>query len=524
MKRIDTRTMGGLIHACAERYSDRIAFVDDERSLTYAEWLERGARVANSLTAAGVGVADRVAVMAEDKVGALEAYLGIWLAGATVVQVNARLAAPELQYLLEDADVLGFFWSPDLADVVGQVVGLDDLAMTAVIDPSEGSRYENLLASASSGVPIPPCEPADAGIIGYTSGTSGRPKGAVVSHRSLTMATMINVYNMRVPRYSRMAFSGSLTFCATIWGQVLPHVFVGGTTSLLGSYDIESWIACLKADRSTWTYLPTPLINDFAEAVGREPVILDHLVTVMHAGSLAPRPQVERVVEVLGGRYLESYGMTEVVGAISATSATDFGPESDAEDVLATAGRPVPNASMWIIGDEGAPVAPGESGEIAAAVDPAFDCYWNDPEKTEAVNSGGVFRTGDVGRVDEHGYLYVTGRRSDLIVSGGMNVYPAEVERVITSLPGVRQAAVFAIPHPRWVESVATAIVPAEGAELDRETVLAHCRRELASYKKPTRIEFVSELPVSASQKVDKRALGRRFSEPRADDLSSNDV
>lgn len=513
MKRIDTQTAGGLIHACATRHSNRIAFVDDERSVTYAEWLERGARLSHALAAAGIGVGDRVAVMAEDEVGALEGYLGIWLGGATAVQVNARLAAPEIQYLLEDADVSGFLWTPGLTEVVDGVPGLDDLAMTAVLDPSEGSRYETLLAAASSAVPMPRCGPADTAIIGYTSGTSGRPKGAVISHGSLTRATMINAYNLRVVPFSRMAFSGSLAFCATIWGQVLPHVFVGGTTSLLGTYDVESWIARIKADRSNWTYLPTPLIDDFSEAVRREPEILDHLITTMHAGSVAPRPHVERAVEVLGGRYLESYGMTEVIGAIAGTTAQDYGLDGQAEDVLATAGRPVPNASMWILDEEGVPVAPGEVGEIAAVVDPAFDGYWNEPEKTEAVNGGGVFRTGDLGRVDEHGYLYVTGRRSDLIVSGGMNVYPAEVERVLTSLPGVGQAAVFAIPHPRWVESVATAIVPAEGAELDRETVLAHCRRELASYKKPTRIEFVSELPVSASQKVDKQALSRQFSE-----------
>jgi fatty-acyl-CoA synthase len=508
--------MGGLVRACVSRHRDRVAFADDERSLTYGDWLQRGGQLANALAAAEIGPGDRVAVMAEDKVGALEAYLGIWLAGATVVQVNARLATPELQYLLEDADVRGFAWTPGLAEVVEPIAGLDDLAITVVIDSSAGSSYEKLLGRASSSLPPPLARPTDAAIIGYTSGTSGRPKGAVVSHRALVMGTMVNVYNVRVPRYSRMAFSGSLAFCATIWGQILPHVLVGGTTSLLGSYDVDSWIARIKADRSTWTYLPTPLMMDFAESVGREPEILDHLATVMHAGSVAPRPHIERAVEVLGGRYLESYGMTEVVGAITGTTVADYGPESDAEDILATAGRPVPNATMWIVGDEGTPVAPGEDGEIVAAVDPAFDGYWNDPEKSEAANAGGVFRTGDVGRVDEHGYLYVTGRRSDLIVSGGMNVYPAEVERVLTSIPGVRQAAVFAIPHPRWVESVATAIVPHEGAQLDRKTVLAHCRRELAGYKKPTRIEFVSELPVSASQKVDKQALRHRFSESQA--------
>jgi fatty-acyl-CoA synthase len=514
MERIGTQTIGGLLRASVQRHADRVALVDEQRSLTYAHWLKRSARLANALHAAGISAGDRVAVMAQDTAGALEAYFGVWLAGATLVQVSARLASPELQYLAEDAAISGLLWTPGLSAVVDGVSGLEDLAFTCAIDPSEGSRYETLIAAAASTVPADSRSPEDTAIIGYTSGTSGRPKGAVVSHRALTLATLLNTHNMRVPRFSRMAFSASLTFCAAIWGQVLPHLYVGGTISLLDRYDVDSWIAHVRSERSTWTYLPTPLIADFAAGVRRNPGILEHLVTTMHAGSLAPRSHVEQAVEVLGARYLEAYGMTEVVGAIATTIGSDYSAGCKATDILSSAGRPLANASLWILAEDGSPAAVGQEGEIAAVVDPAFDGYWRDPEKTQAVYSGGVFRTGDGGRLDEHGYLYVTGRMSDMIVSGGMNVYPAEVERVLAMLPGVRQAAVFGVPHPKWVEGVAAAIVLAADADVDREAVLEHCRRELAGYKKPTRIEFVSELPLMASQKVDKRALKERFAEP----------
>jgi acyl-CoA synthetase (AMP-forming)/AMP-acid ligase II len=512
-RRIDLQTIGGLLVESANQNSQRLALIDDERQLTYGRWLERAIRIANALRAASIASGDRVAVMAHDEVGAIETYLGIWLSGATLVQVSARLAAPEVQYLLEDADVRGVMWTAGLAEVVANVAGIDDLAVALAIDPSSGSAYEKMLASASTAMPRVEPSPGAPAIIGYTSGTSGRPKGAVVSHRALAQATMRNAYNIRVPRYSRMAFSASLSFCAAIWGQVLPHLHAGGTVRLLGRYDVEAWIDRIERDRSMWTYLPTPLVGDFAEAVARKPRILEHLVTAMHAGSLAPRAHIARAVEVLGGRYLESYGMTEVIGCLSATVAADYADPGIADTVFESAGRVVPNASVWIVRNDGTRADVGEDGEIVAAVDPIFDGYWRDPSKTESVYSNGVFRTGDGGHFDDRSYLYVTTRLADMIVSGGMNVYPAEVERVLMMLPGVRHAAVFGIPHPKWVEGVAAAIVLAPGATLERDTVLRHCRRELASYKKPTWVEFIPELPLVGNQKVDRRALRARFAD-----------
>jgi acyl-CoA synthetase (AMP-forming)/AMP-acid ligase II len=507
------QTISGLLVESAVRNSPRLALVDDQRQLTYAQWLVRATRIANALRAASIASGDRLAVMADDEVSAVETYLGVWLAGATLVHVSARLAAPEVEYLLEDAEVRGFMWTPRLAEVADAVAGVDDLAVGLAIDPTPGSPYDEMIKAASTRRPEGQPSPATAAIIGYTSGTSGRPKGAVVSHQGLALATMLNAYNIRVPRYSRMAFSASLSFCAAIWGQVLPHLHVGGTVRLLGHYDVDSWVDRIERDRSTWTYLPTPLIGDFTEAVAQRPGVLEHLVTAMHAGSLAPRAYVARAVEVLGGRYLESYGMTEVMGCLSASDATDY-TAVDADDaVLASAGRVVPNASVWIVRADGTAADVGEDGEIVAAVDPIFDGYWGDPVKTDSVYSDGVFRTGDAGHFDESSYLYVTARLVDMIVSGGMNVYPAEVERVLMMLPGVRHAAVFGVPHPKWVEGVAAAIVLAPGATLERDTVIEHCRRELASYKKPTQVEFIPEMPMVGNHKVDRRALRARFAD-----------
>jgi fatty-acyl-CoA synthase len=167
----------------------------------------------------------------------------------------------------------------------------------------------------------------------------------------------------------------------------------------------------------------------------------------------------------------------------------------------------VPSARAWIVREDGSPADTGEDGEIMTAADTLFSGYFNDPEKTASVFDGTSFRTGDAGRMDEHGYIYVTGRRSELILSGGMNIYPAEVERVLMGLQGVRQVAVLGLPHERWGETVVAVVVADPAAGLDADAVIAHCRSELASYKKPTRVEFLDEIPVNTGQKADKRRL-----------------
>ena len=505
------RTMAELMSATVRRNRRSPALVDADRSMTYEEMFEWAARLANVLRANGLRQGDHVAVIAEDTVEGVAAYIGTWLAGCTVIHVNARHAPPEVRYVLEDSGAKALLYTGGLEALVDAVDGLEDLAFVSSLDDREGSAFGTALRAAPTAPPAITTQAGDRAIVGYTSGTSGRPKGAIASHRAVVLCCRVAPYAFSMPLRSRMAYSGSLSFIGSVWAQVFPHLYIGGMVRLMGRYDVDTWFAAMREDRSTFTYLPTPLIPDFVERVKAEPGVLDHLAVVFHSGSLAPRPQVEALVDAIGGRYVETYGSTEMIGSATATTPAMYTGACEATDILASAGTPIPGSEVWLEREDGSRPTTGEEGEIVICADTSVDGYWNAPEKTAETFRGGAFHSGDVGFFDEAGFLYISGRRSELIVSGGMNVYPAEVERVILADPAVRDAAVFGAPHPRWGEGVAAAIVREPGADLDAERVVEICLGQLASYKKPTKVVFVDELPVNASRKVDKRALTARY-------------
>jgi fatty-acyl-CoA synthase len=272
----------------------------------------------------------------------------------------------------------------------------------------------------------------------------------------------------RISPYGRCAFTGTLSFVSGIWGVILPHLYTGGTVTFLHPYTTESWADHVEADRSTFTYAPTPLIPAFAADLRRRPD--------------APR-SLESVIR------------------------GDWRGESQAQDVYASAGRAFPTAMIQAVGADGQVLPPGEEGELTVRADIAFDGYLGDPALTEASWGPHGFRTGDLGRLDPAGYVYVTGRVEDLIISGGMNVYPAEVEAALATLPGVAECAVRGLPDERWGEAVTAVVVPAPGVDLTEDQVIAHVRTRIAGYKRPQRVHFTRQLPGNASMKVRKDQL-----------------
>lgn len=493
--------MTHLMTNAVRRWGTAPAVKDAVRELTYQQVEAVALSIAHRLESQGIGPGSRVAVMCTDEALTVPAYLGVWYAGAAVVHVNVRLAAPEVAYIVRDSAADAICHSQALEPAVTAATA--GMTLRAVV-----SLEQVIPDHAGTANPAVQPAPDDIAIIGYTSGTSGRPKGAIVSHRTLSLSTRISSYSLSMPRRSRLAYTGSVSFVGSFWGQVLPHLYIGGMVNFLGHYDIDSWFAAMRKDRSTYTYVATPMMMPFAEQLTREPSILDHLETVLHTGSAAPREHVEAVLRACHGRYVEAYGSTEIVGTIASSHPQMYAGDSPTADLLSSAGTILPSAEAWIEHPDGRRAAPGEEGMIMARSDTLFSGYWGQPEATAAVLSpDGVFNTGDLGMIDEQGYLYFRGRHSELINSGGMNVYPAEVERVIAELPDVESVAVFGLPHERWTESVTAAIVRRQGSQLDDRAVIDHCRTQLASYKKPTRVMFVDALPLNPSRKVDKRQL-----------------
>lgn len=482
----------------------------------HGESRERAVRLAHALRSRGIGPGDRVALVVEDRADSVEAYLGVGLTGATAVQVNDRLQVPEI------AEILSLAAPRLVVHTQGHGDRLADLLRGSGSDVlSIGGRtaattmsYEDVVAHGSTTAPRVEVGAATPGIVGFTSGTTGLPKGVVHSHANIARIVRHMPAHDGLRWGSRCAFTGTLAFAAGIWGVVLPHLYVGGELSWMAGGAPDEWVDRMVAERTGFTYAPTPLMTAFAASVRSRPEVLEHLDGVLHSGSSAPPEAVADLVDAIGHRYVETYGMTETGAPVTATVPDDWRPGSTARDPFASAGRPTAISSITIEGPDGSALAPGEVGEIVVETETLFSGYLDAPDQTAEVMSGGRLRTGDLGTLDEGGHLYVSGRAKDMIVTGGMNVYPAEVERVLAMAEGVAEVAVFGVADARWGETVTAAVVARPGEHLDVEAVTGFARERLAGYKKPTAIHVVDELPRNASLKVRKDDLRRRFEAP----------
>jgi long-chain acyl-CoA synthetase len=519
-----TETLGGFIRAAGRRFADRLAVTDSSgTSRSYAQLLERGARLANVLRGLGAQPGDRVAAMLEDRAEAVEVYMGVMLAGCVLVHVSARYAAPEVMHLLDDAAVRILIHTAGVAEVAADAaarVGLRGVISFGAASVPGAVEFEAALLAASA---VPPSEarsPDDLAILAYTSGTTGRPKAAMISHRSVLGCMRVAPYYYRLDPGSRMAFSASFSFVGTVWAQVLPALWMGGTVDVLGRIDADEWVDRIATTRAAFTYVSSPRVGEFTAAIRSRQDAIRSLTTIMHSGSAAPRQLLIDLFDVVGGRLTEHWGSTEVVGSLTATRPSDYEAISAADDVFSSVGRPLPTAEVIILAEDGEPAAPGEPGELLVRSDSMFSGYWHAPEKNATALRDGWLRTADVGYRDPAGYLYLVGRSAELIVSGGANVYPAEVERVIQGLDAVEHVAVFGLPHERWGETVAAAVVRRPGMSLTQEEIARYCAHQLAGYKKPTQVFFVESLPTNASQKLDRNALRARYLQPAGNSAS----
>jgi fatty-acyl-CoA synthase len=306
-------------------------------------------------------------------------------------------------------------------------------------------------------------------------------------------------------------FVGSFSFVSALWGILYPHLWTGATLRLADPADPGAWIDHMERDRCTYTWVPSPLVRFFRDEMALRPELLENLNTVVHTGSKVPPEFLVSLVDVVGPRLVETWGLTESVGPLSATTRADFTRRGEPSDVFASVGRAVPTAQLALLSRDGNIVSGASEGELLARGDTMFSGYLGLAEDDPDTWIDGWFRTGDVGRIDDNGYVYIDDRSKDVIVSGGMNVYPAEVEMALATLPGVVECAVFAVSDDRWGETVAAAVVVTPGSGLAAPAIVDHVRGRLASYKKPTRVFFVDALPRNASMKVQKRVLRAMF-------------
>jgi acyl-CoA synthetase (AMP-forming)/AMP-acid ligase II len=509
-----TRTVGQVIHNGARRFPNRVAIrMRDGRGLTYAQLRDRSVRLANALSAVGVAHGDRVATWLADGFEYVEIYFACAQIGAIVAPINARSVGAEAQYLIENADARCLIWTPDMDGHVATLPNTEGL-LTIAAGKSElraDYDYEALLSSgAASAVPAL-VRPNDLFILGYTSGTTGRPKGAMMTHRSVLAAGRLNGVSLRFTGQTVHALTGSMSFVSVVPGHVLAVLAAGGTLVMMAKWDVASLASVIEEQSATFTYIPSPMLVDFTDTVRRRPQAFASLNSLVHSASKGESSRVLDLLEVIGThRYVESWGMTEHSGAgVTATVPEDYADPALRLARAGTVGRATVDAAVRVIDADGAelPWDGSTVGELTVWSPALMVGYWNQEEATERAFVDGWYRSGDLGTIDPDGYVTIADRRTDLIVSGGMNVYPSEVEEVIDQLAGVVEVSVVGLPHDRWGQTVTAVVVAAPDSGLTADAVIEHCRRLLASYKKPTSVVFIDELPKTASLKISRAAV-----------------
>ncbi|TFC80553.1 long-chain fatty acid--CoA ligase [Cryobacterium sp. TMS1-20-1] len=498
-------TVAALILSAAANRPRGVAIRDaDGAEVTYEQMVSAARRIANGLRAQGMAVGGRVAVWLPDTSGHIEMYVACAIAGFVVVPINARYTAYEAAHIVSDstAALLVHADRPP-----GEITALAGLVSVPMIDLGPGSDvvFKEHPALEFSSHRVQPNMPF---IIGYTSGTTGKPKGAVLTQSSVAKLAQMNARSYRLRRGSVALLTGSMSFVAVVPAHVISHFHVQGTIVLPGAWDVPRMIDLIDAHDVTFTYVPSPLVLEFADEAASRPDAWKTLESILHSASKIPPASLARLADVVGTRLIEGWGMTEHSGGLmSATSIADVAPGQYRR--LTGVGRAVDEVDIDVRATDGSPIDhDGEAlGELWIRSPALFKGYWELPEASANALQDGWFRTGDLGTIDPGGYVVIVERRSDLIVSGGMNVYPSEVEECIAEIPGVREVAVVGMPHPRWGHAVVAVVVSEPEAHVTVEDVLTQCRAHLASFKKPTRVEFVGALPRTTSLKVSRNAV-----------------
>ena len=518
MHETEVRVWGDLCDRLADKFGDKTAFVNiDGAELSFAGFRTRVNQLNNAMAARDVRKGDRVAILAKNCTEYVETY-GLAKSGVIVVPLNWRLTAAELLSLLRHCD-------PKMIIADAQHMPMIE-ALRAELGPvgligigAAGAgwlSYEDLIAQASSDQSVTAAEltPDDIVCVMYTSGTTGAPKGVTITHRGVLGNARVSAEQvLHLTPDDRTLAAMPLFHVGGMWYHLHPSYAAGCTSVLMAGFDAAAVLDRLDCQAITNVHLVPTMISALLTDPHIGSTDLSKLRLIFYAASSIPLELLKRAIGTFKGcAFIQSYGSTEA-GMITDLSAADHvkAIEGGRHDLLASCGRPVAGNAIWIANDDGDSLPAGQIGEILIKGSSMMSHYWKDQAATRDATTDGWFRSGDLGYRDDDGYLYLVDRKNDMIVTGGENVYPNEVEQILCQDPAIELAAVFGVPDPVWVERVVAAVVLKSGAEASAETIIARTRQHLAAYKCPKEIVLRTALPMNAAGKILKKDLKREF-------------
>ncbi len=508
-------TLDALFTNALNRFGPRTAVRFEGESLTYHQLLEQGYQVANGLIRLGVHPGSRVALAMPNRLEYVVADQGIIQCGAAKVALNDMLGDDEVIHILANSNTRVAIVAENRFNVVlNRRDELPELQTVIGLAPEDQCPagivpWQSFHTDEATTKPDVPIHPEDLAWLPYTGGTTGRPKGVLHTQQNICLNLFSHVMEMGLQDDERLLLTSPLSHSAGILLQA--GLLKGATHYIERQFDPEQVIQRISRDGVTLTFMVPTIIYRVLDWTAGKSLDLGSLRTVLYGAAPITAARLRQGLELLGPVFMQLYGQSEAPNFVTRLLREDHNPEHDHR--LLSCGRPAAMAQVRIVDSHGNDVPAGGSGELVTRTPYNMLGYHGLPEKTAETIVNGSLHTGDIARMDEDGYVYLLDRKSDMIISGGMNVYTSEVENAIQDFPGVNQAAVVGLPDDDWGEAVTGFVVADTSTAPDAEGIIHHCRGKLSRYKVPKRIVFLESLPVTAYGKTDKKRLRQQWTQ-----------
>jgi len=500
---------------------DRVAIVFEGKRYTFSQLNERVSRLASALLNLGIKKGDRVAMLQVNCNQCVEAYFATAKLGAIYLPLNFRARGNELTYMLNTSETNTLLIGERYIDLVDSISSsLASVRHFISIENRHDGKlyYENIIASSPADEIVTEINDDDTTILMYTAGTTGQPKGVMLSHNSFSIYVMENVTPADPELEERNILTVPLYHVAGI--QAMMAAIYGGRTLVMErQFEAKEWMELVEKEKVNRAMMVPTMLKQLMDHPDFARHDLSSLKVITYGAAPMPLEVIKKAVEVFPGvSFINAFGQTETASTITTLGPEDHvisGTEEEREKKLkrlSSIGKPMSDIEMKIVDEAGNELPPGGVGEIVARGPRVMTGYWRDKEKTEkTIDKDGWVHTGDMGYVDEDGYFYLAGRTTDMIIRGGENISPEEVENVLYSHPKIDEVAVIGIPDEAWGEQPRAIVVLKQGETATPEEIIEYCRDRLASFKRPRSVIFVNELPRNPMGKILKRVLRQQY-------------
>jgi fatty-acyl-CoA synthase len=507
----DGCTLGDIAVRALGRYRERDAVICGDRRQTYAELRDQVARFVEVFAAAGLRPGDRIAILSRNRPEVVGAFCAAYVHGLTLTPLSPHAADDDLAFVLHDAGIDCLVVDEVGIGERGAALARRVESLRQVFTFGAAAFGRSLCECAAQVAPQPmrsAARPELPAVVGYTGGTTGKPKGVIQSQRGMVVAHQMMLAEWDWPETPRMLLSTPLSHAAGV--MVLPTLMKGGAVVMLPGFDPGAFLAEIERSAVNVTFLVPTMIYALLDAAAAGPARrLESLRTVFYGAAPMAPERLRQAIAIFGPVFMQLYGQTEAPLCISTLRRDEH--DLAQPERLGSCGKPAAGLCVSLLDENGREVPLGGIGEICVRGPLVMEAYHRRPEETAEVFRGGWLHTGDVGRFDQDGYLYIVDRCKDLIITGGLNVYPREVESTLETHPGVAQCAIIGLPDAKWGEAVTAAVVRREGHTVTAEELTGFVRTAKGPLYAPKRIIFIDRLPVTPLGKPDRNAIRRQL-------------